>query len=241
MPEGIYKTRPKSEAAERIEAYIQQNHLHAHDRLPSERDMCALWGVSRTSVIRAIHRLVNDGILYSRVGSGTFVAPAKIRRCLQRYEPFPRAAQQAGYAFSTQVLQSRVIEAPRYVCSKLRVRLGHPVFMISRLRSLDGVPFMLDTSYIDAQRFPGIEAHDYGTESLYGILDGQFHAVVTHGQERFSLTYAMEDEAALLQVPTDTALFLVDSVGLDSEETTVEYAKLLILPRSVQYYSELTR
>ena len=65
--------------------------------------------------------------------------------------------------------------------------------------------------------------------------------VVTHGQERFSLTYAMEDEAALLQVPTDTALFLVDSVGLDSEETTVEYAKLLILPRSVQYYSELTR
>ena len=48
--------------------------LRAGERLPATRTLAKEVGVSRTTVIDAIDRLVAEGMLVSRVGSGTFVS-----------------------------------------------------------------------------------------------------------------------------------------------------------------------
>lgn len=48
--------------------------LNPGDRLPASRTLAKEAGVSRTTVIDAIDRLVSEGMLVSRVGSGTFVS-----------------------------------------------------------------------------------------------------------------------------------------------------------------------
>ena len=48
--------------------------LKPGDRLPASRTMARETGVSRTTVIDAIDRLISDGMLTSRVGAGTFVS-----------------------------------------------------------------------------------------------------------------------------------------------------------------------
>ena len=48
--------------------------LRAGDRLPATRTLARETGVSRTTVIDAIDRLVAEGMLVSQVGSGTFVS-----------------------------------------------------------------------------------------------------------------------------------------------------------------------
>lgn len=45
------------------------------DRLPPERDLSETLGLSRPTVREAIGRLVAEGVLQSRRGSGTYVAP----------------------------------------------------------------------------------------------------------------------------------------------------------------------
>ena len=37
-----YRSRPRDAAAEQIECYIIENGLSVHQKLPSERDMCAM-------------------------------------------------------------------------------------------------------------------------------------------------------------------------------------------------------
>ncbi len=44
-------------------------------KLPSERELAATYGTSRTSVRQALESLVKAGILFRTVGKGTFVAP----------------------------------------------------------------------------------------------------------------------------------------------------------------------
>lgn len=44
------------------------------DRLPASRTLAQETGVSRTTVVDAIDRLISEGMLVSRVGSGTFVS-----------------------------------------------------------------------------------------------------------------------------------------------------------------------
>lgn len=52
---------------------IVAGHFSPDERLPSENQLCELYGVSRPIVREAISRLQADGLVVSRQGSGTFV------------------------------------------------------------------------------------------------------------------------------------------------------------------------
>ena len=54
---------------------IRRGELGPGDRLPSERDLAEGLGVSRTTVVSAYDRLRTDGVIRSRRGSGSRVAP----------------------------------------------------------------------------------------------------------------------------------------------------------------------
>jgi GntR family transcriptional repressor for pyruvate dehydrogenase complex len=56
---------------------IHRGELHSGDRLPPERDLAKLLGVSRPTLRAGIRSLSTVGILQSRQGAGTFVAEAE--------------------------------------------------------------------------------------------------------------------------------------------------------------------
>ena len=63
-----------SRVAEQVERFIAGNGLSPGDRLPGERELCQLLGVSRTSVREALRSLQTSGIVVVRHGKGAFVA-----------------------------------------------------------------------------------------------------------------------------------------------------------------------
>nr|WP_309502038.1 PLP-dependent aminotransferase family protein [uncultured Roseovarius sp.] len=65
--------------------------LGAGDRLPASRILAREIGVSRTTVIDAVERLVAEGMLVSRVGSGTFVSDI-----LEHQRPAPPVVKTPG-------------------------------------------------------------------------------------------------------------------------------------------------
>lgn len=62
------------EVAARIRAMLASGELAPGDRLPAERRLAEAFGVSRNSVREAIRVLTNQGLIISKVGSGTYVA-----------------------------------------------------------------------------------------------------------------------------------------------------------------------
>jgi GntR family transcriptional regulator, transcriptional repressor for pyruvate dehydrogenase complex len=63
-----------SRVAEQVERFIAGNGLSPGDRLPGEREMCQLLGVSRTSVREALRSLQTREVVVVRHGKGVFVA-----------------------------------------------------------------------------------------------------------------------------------------------------------------------
>ena len=51
----------------------------AEERIPTEKELCEIFHVSRITVIRAVSELVNEGLLYRFQGKGTFVAKPKLK------------------------------------------------------------------------------------------------------------------------------------------------------------------
>jgi GntR family transcriptional repressor for pyruvate dehydrogenase complex len=65
------------EVVTRLREMIQNGELHSGDRLPPERDLAKLLGVSRPTLRAGIRSLTAVGILQSKQGAGTFVAEAE--------------------------------------------------------------------------------------------------------------------------------------------------------------------
>ena len=57
---------------------IEAGDLQPGQRLPTEQELCALHGVSRTVVREAVHQLKSRGLLRSRQGSGVYVTPERL-------------------------------------------------------------------------------------------------------------------------------------------------------------------
>ncbi len=70
--EAIRRNRVHEEVARQIEALIHQK-LHPGDKLPAERELAELLGVSRSSIRDAIRRLELMGLVEPRQGAGTVV------------------------------------------------------------------------------------------------------------------------------------------------------------------------
>src|SRR5215204_5767927 len=65
------------EVVTRLREMIQNGDLLSGDRLPPERDLAKLLGVSRPTLRAGIRSLTTVGILQSKQGAGTFVAEAE--------------------------------------------------------------------------------------------------------------------------------------------------------------------
>lgn len=74
-PEDAAATLPER-IERRIAALIERGDLQPGARLPSERELARIFGVSRLAVREAAHRLEARGLVAIRRGSGSFVAAA---------------------------------------------------------------------------------------------------------------------------------------------------------------------
>lgn len=74
-PEGNASTA--EEVVTRLREMIQRGELRSGDRLPPERDLAKLLGVSRPTLRAGIRSLAAVGVLQSRQGAGTFVVDAE--------------------------------------------------------------------------------------------------------------------------------------------------------------------
>jgi substrate-binding family protein/regulatory GntR family protein len=80
-----------------IAGAVQDGLVLAGARLPAERRIAELTGVSRTTVRIALESLVHQGFVKKRTGSGVFVAPLPLRRgigCALAANPYGRSPWQ---------------------------------------------------------------------------------------------------------------------------------------------------
>ena len=67
----------------RIEEAIQQRKLRPGDKLPSEKELCASFSVSRTALREALRRLSARGLIEIKKGSGMYVSEIQIEDAIK--------------------------------------------------------------------------------------------------------------------------------------------------------------
>lgn len=236
-----YRSRPRDEAAERIETYLMKNQFQPHTKLPSERDLCELWKLNRTTLRSAIKRLIVEGKLYNKKGAGTYVSEPKIVRNLQDSQSITELLGNAEKKFESKVLSFRVIPCTKQLSKILHIAIGRGVYELIRVRMLDQEPLMVERTCLSEDRFPGLIQADFEKKSLYEVLKHQYGVEIAGGKEKVGMTYAGKQEAEQLRVQEETALFLLDGVAWDDGAEPVESFQSWVRADKVQLFSVLKR
>lgn len=233
----VYQVQAGNEAIERLENFISVNRLTANTRIPSERDLCEMWGVNRSTLRNAVDTLVEYGLLYRVSGSGVYVAEPKLVRNLVGVTSLNDEIRQKGIHISTKIIHSNVIEATKQISGKLQIPPGRKVYEYVRVRALDFKPCILETVYLDCEAFPDFDKHYTERSFMDYLFRNIYHKKQTSGEERISVTYASEEEAAVLEIEQGDPVFFASGVVKDETETPMTYYKALFRADQFKFVS----
>jgi len=205
-----------------IKEKIESGEWVEHTKLPSERELCDIYQVSRATVRQAMQDLEINGYIYKAHGKGTFVNPLKIKQDLLKFYSFTEEMKKLGKTPTSSVIDFTVVDSSEKVAKKMRVNSGDPVYKFTRLRLADGEPMMLETTYVPCHRFPGITKDMLEERPLYDILTKEHDTNLTMAEERFVPVLVRENEAELLQYLPQSPGMMIERLTYEGD-TIIEY------------------
>lgn len=175
-----------------IKHHISSGTLSVGDLLPSEAELCRALDISRNTVRQAIGELEEEGLVVRKRGKGTFVADPHTNRRGVRYS-FTTEVSSMGKTPSSTLVEFEVITASPAICRTMELKEGTSVYCFTRIRNVDGLPLILETSYYPQFIFPHLTREMVETHSFYSLLyhvgivpfaaDDSYEAVVLDSQQ----------------------------------------------------------
>jgi GntR family transcriptional regulator len=194
----------------------------AGDRLPSERELGARWGVARMTIRHAMDDLVGEGLVERRHGSGTYVAPQAFARFLG-LTSFSQDMRERGLVPSSRLLAFGTAPAEPALAAQLRVPAGERVVSFTRLRLGSGEPMAVEAVWVPAALVPGLEPGDL-EGSLYELLARRYRIVT--GSASVTIEPVLPDARTRgqLGIPNGQACLRLRMVDADPRGRVVMFA-----------------
>lgn len=207
-----------------IRLHIQAGRYPAASRMPSERELAKQFDVSRLTVTKALKELEQEGLIYTQIGKGTYVATAaKIDQELKTLRSFSEEMHAQRKSAVSLVLAAQVIPAPDAVASALQIPPGEAVFSLKRVRLADGKPIALEHAHIIYALCAGIDGHDFEYESLYRVLKEKYGLLLTLAHQTIEARLASAEEAEVLEIPALTPVLSFTRVTLNELNQPIEF------------------
>ncbi len=194
---------------EEIIKKIENKVYHVEQKLPPERELCDIYGLSRITVRQALQELEREGYIYKLHGKGTFVASKTYNQNLVNLYSFTEEMKKMGKEPSTKVLSFSEIEIEEHLANQLNLETNEEVFQVTRLRLADDEPLMYETTYLPKKHFPDLTATDLVEQPMYDVFKENYQIVVSRAVETFSATLIREKEAKLLNTKKNQAAILL--------------------------------
>jgi len=211
--------------ADAIRHDILSRGLAAHTRLPSEPALVRKHRAARATVRRALAKLQDEGLVYSRQAVGTFVAEARVEQDLDQLFSFSEFMVYRGIKPGSRVItaeKQRIDDPHSSLLHYLGLRPGADVIFVRRLRLGGDQPLVIANTWLPATRFPQFLKQDLSQRSIYDLMEATGSRPTDAVQTIEAITLPPE-EAALLTVPPGSAALLVRRVGY-ANGVPVEYA-----------------
>lgn len=135
---------------------IDGGHIHAHSKLPSERELTERFNSNRNSVRRALNQLECEGYIYRSSRRGWFAKGARLIYNPAKHINFSKLVVDQGMEPSWEVINSEAFQANSYHSAIFDIEEGSELYLNHEIGSINGLKVYYTEVLFNAKLCPGI-------------------------------------------------------------------------------------
>ncbi|WP_035269326.1 GntR family transcriptional regulator [Desulfitibacter alkalitolerans] len=195
---------------------IREGYWSVGDLFPTDKDLMEQYGVSSTTIRRAVSELVNEGWLKRQPGKGTFVTKEFVETVDDGLRGFFEEVKAKGMIPSADVLSMNSFVVDENICEHipgLQVFKDSKVFVIEKVHRIDGNPVTYVKSYWPYDIGSKISEYDLSLRGMYEVLEVELKISLEKAEQLISSKIADEREAKALEVLEKSPVLLMERVA----------------------------
>jgi GntR family transcriptional regulator len=212
----------------RLESHLRESirtgSLKPGDPVPPESQLCQQFSVSRTTVRQALVRLVFEGLIERHRGRGSFVAEPRLEHS-KPFLSFEEEMRARGATTGIKLLDIRTEPAEGKVAEQLGLVAGVPVFVLERLRFVNGQVVGYEIRYLPKRIGEALTADEIHGQPLVPAL----RRILGKPRARLSLNVtastARRNEARVLETKVGAAVLVREHTWYYEPEGPLQYGK----------------
>ncbi|MDD6406778.1 MAG: GntR family transcriptional regulator [Lactobacillus equicursoris] len=210
-------------------------------RLPDERSLAEEYQVSRSSMKRALELLAQQGIVFKKRGSGTFINPLYLKnQSMFRYEGSNLGLTDSflapGKKQSIKLLDFKVVPVSPETAQDLFLSQGDFVYQFKRLRLLDDQPFLIEEGFVPIKLVPELSA-DILKGSLFNYLEDAQGKTVTRSYLTITVSPSTDEDQAELRLSATEPVGVMSGIFFLDDGTPVEVSTMRVHYRYMRFNS----
>jgi len=193
-------------------------------RIPSEIKLAQTCQIGRPTVRQAIEVLARKGVLARRRGAGTFVCEHKPAVDLFSLNGTTAAFQKTGLPVTIHIVNPMQLQpiAPE----SDNPFSGQSAYFFCRLVQVDRRPVLIESLYLHAELFSGIDQISLTDRSLSEVVAECYYLRPIGGRQNFKIGYATSANAGLLNVDEGMPILIVNRYLHFKPKNDAIYAEL---------------
>ncbi|WP_027956377.1 GntR family transcriptional regulator [Halobacillus kuroshimensis] len=210
--------------AQQIKEEIESGQWEAGEAIPTELHLSERYDASRVTVRQAVKRLVEEGLLEKVQGSGTYVKEQKIEHNIFELISFTEEMRSLGKEPVNKVIHFQLIEPEPHVRRYLNLEEAEKVFYVRRQRLVDGIPYVLEDTYLPVSLFPNLS---YGIMigSKYDYIEKEVGMKIKDSFQEVIPVLPTPDVAEALTVEESMPILKIQSYSVFMDGTVFEYSE----------------
>lgn len=212
---------------DRVKAHLKERIVDGdfdEGRIPSETELATELGVSRTTIRDALSRLEQEGAIWRKQGSGTFVNQPglQIKSRLEEMWAYEDVLEDHGYTPSVKVLRVESEPADEQLATELNIDPGDPLLVIEKLFLENKKPVVLTVNRIPAELVD--EDSVDGSEPLPQLLEIRADRHLSYYLSEIVPVALSTHAAKQLGVKRGTPAISFEEIGFDQDNQPVVQA-----------------
>ena len=200
-----------------------------NDQLPTTPELCDQYQVSKITIKKAMDELVQQGLIARRRGSGTYV---KRVTSVEATSPtgWDMSSQMSGFCaehkdqkVTSNIHEFEVVRPDTEIAGLLGMEPDEFVYYICRTRLVDGVPHVVEYTYMPIKLVPDLRERNVAT-TIYGYLENDLGLKIGSAHRIIKAVLPTREEARWLSISTSQPLLEVKQVGFLDDGIPFEYS-----------------
>lgn len=195
-------------------------------RLPSESALCKRYQVSPMTVRRSIKTLLDQGIVSTIQGSGTYVKAPNLGGVTFSLDEFHNIFKDKDRS-KVRILEVLIIKADEKTANRLAISVGERTILIRRVLFRDGDPILYHKEQLIYDPVRPIVEAELDVTSLHGLFVRTGETKFKRGELAIEAAVLTKEEADVLNTIQMQPAFRIEHIFYDFEDSPVSWGRFI--------------